>query len=167
MNVFIGISLGNKRLTGINLSFFNPGFQLSIPLDMLCRQGRMNMEVAAFPNRAFYGGLLEPVGLPHIRQGVLKLSPQLCADEFAALLTRRVAFLPAVVEPPIQSAKMNRSEAQIVAGLAAAIYRQYTFSEVLSAASTLGVITPYRSQIALIKKEIEALGIAALNDISW
>ena len=30
---------------------------------------------------------------------------------------------------------------------------------------TLGVITPYRSQIALIKKEIEALGIPALNDI--
>ena len=30
---------------------------------------------------------------------------------------------------------------------------------------TLGVITPYRSQIALIKKEIEALGIPALNRI--
>ena len=29
----------------------------------------------------------------------------------------------------------------------------------------LGVITPYRSQIALIKKEIEALGIPALNRI--
>ena len=25
----------------------------------------MNIEVALFPNRAFYGGLLEPVGLPH------------------------------------------------------------------------------------------------------
>ena len=32
-------------------------------------------------------------------------------------------------------------------------------------ASTLGVITPYRSQIALIKKEIEALEIPALNEI--
>lgn len=97
---------------------------------------------------------------------VLKLSPQLSADEFAALLTRRVAFLPSVPEPPMQSAKMNRSEAKIVAGLAAAVYRQYTFAEGrFSAASTLGVITPYRSQIALIKKEIEALGIPALNEI--
>ncbi len=34
-------------------------------LDILCRQGRMNVEVAAFPNRAFYGGLLQPVGLEH------------------------------------------------------------------------------------------------------
>ena len=49
--------------------------------------------------------------------------------EFAALLTRRVAFLPSVPEPPMQSAKMNRSEAKIVAGLAAAVYRQYTFAE--------------------------------------
>ena len=31
---------------------------------------------------------------------------------------------------------------------------------------TLGVITPYRSQIALIRKEIQALGISALNEIS-
>ena len=29
----------------------------------------------------------------------------------------------------------------------------------------MGVISPYRSQIALIKKEIEALGIPALNEI--
>ena len=32
-------------------------------------------------------------------------------------------------------------------------------------ARTLGIITPYRSQIALIKKEIAALGIPALNRI--
>ena len=28
------------------------------------------------------------------------------------------------------------------------------------------MITPYRSQIALIRKEIQALGISALNEIS-
>ena len=45
-------------------------------LDILCRQGRMNVEVAAFPNHAFYGGLLQPVGLEH-QTGSLKLSPEL------------------------------------------------------------------------------------------
>lgn len=44
--------------------------------DMLCRQGRMNVEVARFPNHAFYGGLLEPVGLQH-QQGELTLAPGL------------------------------------------------------------------------------------------
>lgn len=43
---------------------------------MLCRQGRMNVEVARFPNHAFYGGLLEPVGLQH-QQGELTLAPGL------------------------------------------------------------------------------------------
>lgn len=138
---------------------------VATPYDMLCRQGRMNVEVAAFPNRAFYGGLLRPVGLAH-QTGTLTLSPALSADRYAALLTRRVAFLPSLPEPPLQSAKTNRSEAKIVAGLAAAIYRQYTLAGGgFDAASTLGVITPYRSQIALIKREIAALGIAPLNDI--
>ncbi len=133
--------------------------------DMLCRQGRMNVEVARFPNHAFYGGLLEAVGLPH-QQGELVLAPGLESDEFADVLVSRVAFLPSVPETPSQSAKINHSEAQLTARLAAAVYRQYEASgSGFYAALTLGVITPYRSQIALIKSEIAALGIPVLNDI--
>lgn len=133
--------------------------------DMLRRQGRMNVEVALFPNQAFYGGLLQPVGLPH-QQGDLTLSPQLHDCEFATLLTRRVVFLPSIAEPPAQPAKTNHSEAQIAARLSAALYRQYAATPSgFNPSATLGIITPYRSQIALIKKEIAALGIAPLNDI--
>ncbi|GAA6435829.1 AAA domain-containing protein [Bacteroides intestinalis] len=133
--------------------------------DMLCRQGRMNVEVARFPNHAFYGGLLEAVGLPH-QQGELVLAPGLESDEFADVLVSRVAFLPSVPETPLQSAKINHSEAQLTARLAAAVYRQYEASgSGFHSALTLGVITPYRSQIALIKREIAALGIPVLNDI--
>ena len=131
---------------------------------MLCRQGRMNIEVASFPNHAFYNGLLQPVGLAH-QTGVLELSPQLVDNEFADLLTRRVTFLPSTPEPPMQSVKMNHSEAKIVARLAAAVYHQYASSTGFDAASTLGIITPYRNQIALIKNEIAGMGIAVLNDI--
>ena len=133
--------------------------------DMLCRQGRMNVEVARFPNHAFYGGLLEAVGLPH-QQGELVLAPGLESDEFADVLVSRVAFLPSVPETPLQSAKINHFEAQLTARLAAAVYRQYEASgSGFHSALTLGVITPYRSQIALIKREIAALGIPVLNDI--
>ena len=76
--------------------------------DMLRRQGRMNEEVARFPSEAFYGGLLKPVGLPH-QHGQLSLVTELQGCEWAGLLTRRVAFLPSVPEPPLQSAKINRS----------------------------------------------------------
>ena len=117
--------------------------------DMLCRQGRMHPEVALFANRAFYGGRLIPVGLPHQLEDSGHIS--------------RVAFYPSIPERAGSSAKVNSSEARIVAGLAARIYEsnQKHFDE----SRTLGVITPYRSQIALIKKEIETLGIPALNRI--
>lgn len=117
--------------------------------DMLCRQGRMHPEVALFANRAFYGGRLIPVGLPH----------QLEDSEHIS----RVAFYPSVPEQAGTSVKINSSEARIVAGLAVRIYEsnQKSFDE----SRTLGIITPYRSQIALIKKEIETLGIPVLNRI--
>ena len=108
---------------------------------------------------------LEAVGLPH-QQGELELAPGLENDEFADVLVSRVAFLPSVPETPSQSAKINHSEAQLTARLAAAVYRQYEASNSgFNSALTLGVITPYRSQIALIKSEIAALGIPVLNDI--
>ena len=117
--------------------------------DMLCRQGRMHPEVALFANRAFYGGCLIPVGLPH----QLEDSDTVC----------RLAFYPSIPEKTGTSTKINHSEARIVADLVARIYEdcRIDFDE----ARTLGIITPYRSQIALIKKEIAALGIPALNRI--
>ncbi len=132
--------------------------------DMLHYQGRMNVDVASFPNHAFYGGLLRPVGLPH-QSGQLELSPEMSESTFASLLTRRVAFLPSLPEPFAHSSKMNTSEASIVARLAEAVYRQYASTSSFSPSQTLGVITPYRSQIALIKKELAAIGIPELDEV--
>ena len=132
--------------------------------DMLCRQGRMNVEVARFPNQAFYGNRLLPLGLPH-QQGSLALAPGMEADEFAALLTCRVAFLPSEPEPLACSPKANHSEARLVARLAASVYRQYSAWGQFDVAYTLGVIAPYRSQVALIRRELEATGIEALAGV--
>ena len=117
--------------------------------DMLCRQGRMHPDVALFANHAFYGGRLLPVGLPH----QIESSEKVC----------RLAFYPSLPEKAGTSAKINHSEARIVTDLVAQIYKEHTddFDE----ARTLGIITPYRSQIALIKKYIEALNVPVLNRI--
>lgn len=133
--------------------------------DMLRRQGRMNADVAQFPNRAFYGGLLEVLGLDHQR-GDLKLAPCLRDHPLASVLTRRVAFLPSVVDVSLKSVKTNASEARLAAALSEAIYRQYSACSTFDPAKTLGIITPYRSQIALIRAELAALGIPALNDVA-
>lgn len=133
--------------------------------DMLCRQGRMNEEVARFPNQAFYGGLLQIIGLPH-QQGRLQLAPCLQGHPLADVLTRRVAFLPADPDLISESVKVNHSEARIAARLAEAVYHQYTAMHAFDASRTLGIITPYRSQIALIKKAIAALSIPALEQVA-
>lgn len=117
-------------------------------LDMLCKQGRMHPDVAAFPNQAFYAGKLQPVGLPHQLENLV--SP--------------VRFIPSVVDGHNATGKTNREEARKAAELAEQVWMEY--GEAFSSNRTLGIITSYRSQIALIRKELEAKGIPQLMDIS-
>ncbi len=117
-------------------------------VDMLCRQGRMHPAVAMFPNHAFYAGKLDILGLPH----------QLETTDHP------VRFIPSERDTDSLSGKTNQSEARIVAGLAKETYSLY--KETFDADRTLGIITSFRSQIALIRKEIRALGIPALEEIA-
>ena len=75
-----------------------------------------------------------------------------------------VRFIPSKQDLESVSGKTNRYEAQIVAGLAKEVYLAH--EEEFDPNRTLGVITPYRSQIALIRKELQALAIPALSRIS-
>lgn len=117
-------------------------------LDMLCRQGRMHPGVASFPNQAFYGGKLQPVGLPHQLENI----------------PVPILFIPAERDTGTLSGKTNQHEARIVADWAVRIWNES--AETFDANRTLGIITPYRSQIALIRRELQAKGIPALMDIS-
>jgi len=106
---------------------------------MLCKQGRMNPAVALFPNKAFYGGKLEPVGLPH----------QLETD---SPYGDRVQFIPSQPHTGGGSDKCNIFEARLAADIAVQVYNRRP--DKFDAARSLGIITPYRSQIAMIKKEL-------------
>ena len=117
-------------------------------LDMLCRQGRMHPDVAFFPNKAFYEGRLEPVGLPHQQEEI----------------KAPVQFVPSSRDTESLSGKTNRHEAKMVADWAERVWKEAP--EAFDPNHTLGIITPYRSQIALIKKELQAKGIPALSEVS-
>ena len=117
-------------------------------LDMLCRQGRMHPGVASFPNQAFYGGKLQPVGLPHQLENI----------------PVPILFIPAERDTSTLSGKTNQHEARIVADWAVRIWNET--AETFDANRTLGIITPYRSQIALIRRELQSRGIPALMDTS-
>lgn len=132
-------------------------------MDMLCKQGRMHPEVAHFANVHFYDGKLEIVGLAHQTEQLSLLGSEGNYSEFTDILNKRMAFISSEPERMASSCKINRSEAHIIANLAAEVYIRY--SAEFDVHKTLGIIAPYRSQIALIKKEIALLNIKGLEDV--
>lgn len=134
---------------------------------ILHKQGRMHPAIAEFPNQTFYyWEQLESVPLPHQLEETpyeAGLTPQDAIDQL--LLERRMVFIPAEAPDHLTcSDKTNPNEARIVATLLDHIYR-LTESR-FDPNRTVGVIVPYRNQIAMIRKEIARLQLPALQDIS-
>ena len=132
----------------------------------LRRQGRMHPDIAEFPNREFYfKEHLAPVPLPH--QSATEIGYELPSlDGIDDLLkTHRMIFIESrYCRQPEISDKVNADEARIVADMLRRIHRFY--GETFNVDKTVGVIVPYRNQIAMIRKEIEKTGIAELEGIS-
>lgn len=135
-------------------------------IGILRRQGRMHPEIAEFPNRMFYRReKLEPVPCPH--QLETELSYTLPSEDVLddLLKEHRMIFLPSkFCKEPNVSDKINANEAAIVVDLLRRIHRFY--GERFDAKKTVGVIVPYRNQIAMVRKGIEKLGIPELEKIS-
>lgn len=134
---------------------------------ILHKQGRMHPAIAEFPNQTFYyREQLESVPLPHQLEETpyeAGLTPQDAIDQL--LLERRMVFIPAEAPDHLTcSDKTNPNEARIVATLLGHIYR--LTESCFDPNRTVGVIVPYRNQIAMIRKEIARLQLPALQDIS-
>lgn len=130
----------------------------------LDRHGRMHPEIALFPNYLFYNGRLKEVGTPHQKQELeFRVWDQ--SNPIKQLIAqRRMGFIPSAVA---KTRKTNREEAQIIQQLVLAVYQLYQLNNIpFKADESIGIITPYRSQIALIKREILALEIPELTAIS-
>lgn len=124
---------------------------------MLTRQGRMHRDIADFPNRMFYGGKLEVVPLAHQTEEL----PALASDGAFSremLLTRRVSMVDVPVQEPVIADKVNVAEAERIADLVVSIYQKECacFDPLL----TVGVIVPYRNQIAAVRNAIDARCVA-------
>ena len=141
---------------------------------VLRRQGRMHPDIARFPSAMFYSReQLQPVPLPHQQADRLDYR-QPSEDALDDLLKeRRVLFIDSDHSPFLiphspflisHSPKTSPVEARIVADLLRRIYRQW--ADRFDADRTVGVIVPYRNQIAMIRSEIARLGIPALQAIS-
>lgn len=135
-------------------------------MDTLHRQGRMHPDIEAFPREAFYlKEGIEPVPLKHQKEKKLGYTAASEDDVDDLLKAHRLLFFAS--EPCLQpelSDKVNASEARIVADLLRRIHRFY--GRKFDPDKTVGVIVPYRNQIGMIRKEIEALHIPELESVS-
>ena len=130
---------------------------------MLTRQGRMHHDIARFPNEEFYQQKLREVPLAH------QTSPLPAKgrgeDQMEDILrTRRVAFIAIPHTGAVVSDNVNTAEAQAIAAAALRIYE--IEGKTFSPAQTVGIIVPYRNQIAEIRKHIDGYAIDALRDIT-
>ena len=129
---------------------------------MLTRQGRMHRDIAEFPNYAFYGNRLEVVPLHH-----QTLPTEICHSQNGIeqmLRTRRIAFVATQKPRAAASAKTNQVEAEMIAATVVQIYNicKDRFDE----SQTVGVIVPYRNQIATIRGAIDRYGFGVLHNIT-
>jgi DNA replication ATP-dependent helicase Dna2 len=131
----------------------------------LSHQGRMHRDIMEFPNRYFYEGNLKILPFEtkgHLQQiAALGFLSQQAKGEWEALLSnRRMLFLPTPVDQAGAAQKINRHEAILVGDLIDAITRLYSAHNRELNPRSIGVITPYRAQIAQIRQVLQERGYA-------
>ena len=126
---------------------------------MLDHQGRMHPAIANFASTTFYEGRLQSVGLPH-QTGSLPYHLYDTTNPIETLVaTRRCAFIN-VPRPTLEDRlpKANLLEAKMIAQLVKAILSINEQNKLdFSASQQLGIIVPFRRQIALVRAEIAKL----------
>jgi DNA replication ATP-dependent helicase Dna2 len=123
----------------------------------LSAQGRMHQDICEFPNKYFYDGNLNL--LPEESNEKWQSEPlnykipesnTLLTDK---LLSNRVVFIPSYSDLD-SNPKTNLSEAVKVAELVDNFNRIYKSNNLHFGNETIGVITPFRAQIAQIRQEL-------------
>ncbi len=131
----------------------------------LHRQGRMHADIMDFPNRFFYNGLLQTLAdtpdenhrqhraLWYDLPGLDPVLEKTCAE-------KRVVFFPIAAEDTVFNAKTNKSEAAMAARIVLFFKNLYELNnKPWHPMQTLGIITPWRAQIAQLRASLSEAGI--------
>lgn len=130
--------------------------------DMLDCQWRMHPDIASFANTYFYKGALRDGNAPH--QISLLPFTNMGDDKWERVIaTKRTAFFP--TKTLCVGKKYNNEEACKTAAIVNALYRLYERNGLEFDERSVGIITPYRHQIARIRQELDKFGISAFDTI--
>lgn len=133
--------------------------------DTLIYQGRMHQELSEFPNKTFYNNILLPANTWQNEPVSFKITDnQSIYEEIVS--KKRLDFINCIDFNNTLSDKINHKESEIVIELSKAILQNYKNNNLdFDPLKTLGIITPYRNQIALIKHQFHETGIPELQNI--
>ncbi|MDR0546561.1 MAG: AAA family ATPase [Dysgonamonadaceae bacterium] len=118
---------------------------------MLNKQGRMHPAISEFPSKYFYDNQLGCAGLPHQ------------TEEWNN--KKRLYFYPVKPSEQETATKSNSNEAEQVVAICRSIYQDCLNEKIEFQAQSIGIITPFRNQIALIRKLLQSTGIEEFKDI--
>ena len=120
--------------------------------DQISFQGRMHPDIMKFPAQHFYDGKLRV--LPVLKKTDSTFSADHLSPTLSFLSRERMVFWGSSVREEELLSKTNRDEARKVVNLIAQYQQIWADQSLDWSSSTLGVITPFRAQIAQIKKEL-------------
>lgn len=125
----------------------------------LTRQGRMHGEIADFISHEFYSDNLRPVPLPH-QLGLLPTAALTTTSAFErALAFERFLFFNVRDAEAGPSAKTNLPEARLIARIVRTVLRlRRRIDKNTKMSENIGIIVPYRHQIAVVHRELDRLG---------
>ncbi|HBL33920.1 MAG TPA: hypothetical protein DDZ96_08920, partial [Porphyromonadaceae bacterium] len=131
----------------------------------LTQQGRMHNDIASFPSRFFYSGTL--VAAKEWQSETWQLAYDSENDLFQRSVAsrRRLFFSTEAVAVTSGSDKMNEQEAAVIVRLVASLKAVYEANGRPFRGNRIGIIAPYRNQIALIKSRLAEARIPGTEDI--
>ncbi len=159
-------ALRSIELTDLGNSYFERIFrrceieQWTWAYDKLSYQGRMHEDVMAFPSQHFYNGMLKTLPGENDNAQSVPLDFAYVADDSVSKLiaSKRVLFFP-IEAGELFNSKVNEQEAKFVATVLKKIIDLYDDNDRSLDLTEVGIITPYRAQIAQIRRKLESLNI--------
>lgn len=134
--------------------------------DTLTYHGRMHNDIASLVNQDFYNNMLRAA--TDRQSNPLQTYSSIPDGKYTNLVaTQRLSFISVRnIDKIALTDKTNAVEANEAVLLVEAIYDLYKANnKAFDPQRSIGIITPYRNQIALIKQKLSETGISDFNDI--
>lgn len=155
------IAMGIERLSNSLFERLWRALPANSPFkSQLLASGRMHQVITVFASRHFYDGGLNVVPLPHQLEVLSPTLPSM--PPYARFVaTSRMGFIPVVPQRLPDNARANPEEAQAVARLVATLQQLHPelAQSAEKAAKGIGIIVPFRCQIAAIRAALQMADI--------